>query len=171
MTRQPSKPSVKLVVLALAMAWLAGCSSNRTIEVPTAEVDESTPLDGDGNLAGTPAAVEAAIEKLDAENAQRAVTLANERAVAQSPDDLFERIRHGFSIEDVDHESVDRELNWYAKHPDYLDRTFPKSQGIRRVPEALPAPADVPPRAPASTASRIVAAINCARTAKKKHLK
>ncbi|MET0986356.1 MAG: LysM peptidoglycan-binding domain-containing protein [Steroidobacteraceae bacterium] len=129
MTRQPSKPSVKLVSLALAMAWLAGCSYNRTIELPAEQqVDESTPLDGDGNLAGTPAAVEAAIEKLDAENAQRAVTLAKERAATQSPDDLFERMRHGFSIADVDHESIDRELSWYAKHPDYLDRTFRRGE-------------------------------------------
>ncbi|WP_144435797.1 hypothetical protein [Stenotrophomonas indicatrix] len=52
-----------------------------------------------------------------------------------------------------------------------LSTTPAKNFHIRRVPEALPAPADVPPRAPANTASRIVAAITCARTAKKKHLK
>ena len=130
MTRQPSTPSRLLVLIALACVWLAGCSYNRTIELPTetAQTDESTPLDAEGNLAGTPAAVEAAIEKLDAENAQRAVMLANERNAVQSPDDLFERIRHGFAIKDVDHESVDRELNWFASHPDYLDRTFRRGE-------------------------------------------
>lgn len=130
MIGKPSMPGRVLVVLALGMALLAGCSSNRTVELPTElpQVDESTPLDADGNLAGTPAAVEAAIEKLDAEDAQRAVTLANQAAAQSQPDDLFERIRRGFALQDVDHESVDRELSWFASHPDYLDRTFRRGE-------------------------------------------
>lgn len=130
MSRQPPMPRLKLAILCLAMAWLAGCSYNRSIELPTesAQVDESTPIDAEGNLAGTPAAVEEAIDKLDAENAQRAVTLANESTEAESPDDLFERIRHGFAIKDIEHESIDRELAWFASHPDYLDRTFRRGE-------------------------------------------
>jgi membrane-bound lytic murein transglycosylase D len=124
---QPSAKSVKFIVLALAVAGLAGCSSNRTIELPQAPRDE-TPIDAEGNLAGTPAAVEEAIEKLDAENAERAVTLAKERAAAETPNDLFERIRRGFDLEDVDHESIDREVRWFASHPDYLDRTFRRGE-------------------------------------------
>jgi membrane-bound lytic murein transglycosylase D len=130
-TRQPLKPAL-LVPVTLVLALLSACSSyNRSIELPTeaAQIDESTPLDSHGNLAGTPAAVEAAIEKLDAEDAQRAVTLTNDQDAADAqPDDLFERIRSGFSIEDVEHESIDRELNWFAKHPDYLDRTFRRGE-------------------------------------------
>lgn len=127
MGHQPSAKSVKFIVLALAVAGLAGCSSNRTIELPQAPRDE-TPIDAEGNLAGTPAAVEEAIEKLDAENAERAVTLAKERAAAETPNDLFERIRRGFDLEDVDHESIDREVRWFASHPDYLDRTFRRGE-------------------------------------------
>lgn len=131
MTCKPPMPSRMLVALAACAAWLAGCSSTSTYELPAEapQVDESTPLDAEGNLAGTPAAVEAAIEKLDAETAQRAVTLASEAAAtAAQPDDLFERIRGGFTLQDVDHATIDRELKWFASHPDYLDRTFRRGE-------------------------------------------
>ncbi len=42
--------------------------------------------------------------------------------------DLFDRIREGFALVDVNHPSVEREVSWYAKHPDYLDRTFRRGE-------------------------------------------
>ncbi len=42
--------------------------------------------------------------------------------------DLFERIREGFTLTDSRHPSVEREVAWYASHPDYLDRTFRRSE-------------------------------------------
>jgi membrane-bound lytic murein transglycosylase D len=44
------------------------------------------------------------------------------------PGDLFDRIREGFALSDVRHPSVEREVAWYANHPDYLDRTFRRSE-------------------------------------------
>jgi hypothetical protein len=31
--------------------------------------------------------------------------------------DLFDRVRRGFTLADVDQPAIDRELNWYANHP------------------------------------------------------
>lgn len=42
--------------------------------------------------------------------------------------DLFDRIRLGFGLIDVDHPNIDREEKWYANHPDYLDRTFRRGE-------------------------------------------
>jgi membrane-bound lytic murein transglycosylase D len=42
--------------------------------------------------------------------------------------DLFGRLRGGFQLDDVDAIAVDRELNWFANHPDYLERTFGRAQ-------------------------------------------
>ena len=42
--------------------------------------------------------------------------------------DLFERIRAGFVLDDVDHITVDREVRWFASHPTYLDRTFKRGE-------------------------------------------
>jgi membrane-bound lytic murein transglycosylase D len=130
MSRQRSVPSSGLVFLAVGALWLTGCSSNPALELPdpAEQVDESTPVDAEGNLVGTPAAVEAAIDKLDAEEAERAATLSQGDVVEKRHDDLFDRIRDGFAMEDVDHESIDRELRWYASHPDYLDRAFRRGE-------------------------------------------
>jgi membrane-bound lytic murein transglycosylase D len=56
---------------------------------------------------------------------------ANEPAMdpdSIEPGDLFDRIRDGFRLADVTHPSVEREVAWYASHPDYLDRTFRRSE-------------------------------------------
>lgn len=42
--------------------------------------------------------------------------------------DLFNRIRAGFLIDDVDQTAVTRELNWYANNPAYLERTFGRAE-------------------------------------------
>ena len=47
--------------------------------------------------------------------------------VSPLPTDLFVRLRAGFKLQDVDEPAVDRELNWYANHPDYLDRTWARA--------------------------------------------
>jgi membrane-bound lytic murein transglycosylase D len=48
--------------------------------------------------------------------------------VTAKPSDLFDRLRSGFLIADVDQPAVDSELNWFANHPDYLERTFSRSE-------------------------------------------
>lgn len=53
-------------------------------------------------------------------------TPATEPAIQYT--DLFDRIRAGYQLTDVDHPSVTREASWYAKHPDYLDRTLRRGE-------------------------------------------
>ncbi len=48
--------------------------------------------------------------------------------VTSRPADLFDRMRHGFMLEDVDETAVDSQLNWFANHPDFLERTFGRSE-------------------------------------------
>jgi len=42
--------------------------------------------------------------------------------------DLFDRMRAGFSLDDVDRHAVDQQLDWYADHPDYLERAFGRAE-------------------------------------------
>jgi membrane-bound lytic murein transglycosylase D len=42
--------------------------------------------------------------------------------------DLWERIRHGFALEDRDHKRIDQQLKWYARHQEYLDRVVERAQ-------------------------------------------
>jgi membrane-bound lytic murein transglycosylase D len=45
-------------------------------------------------------------------------------AAAPGPTDLFVRIRGGFQLEELDQHAIDAELNWFANHPDYLERVW-----------------------------------------------
>ena len=54
--------------------------------------------------------------------------LSDHSLVAPPPPDLFVRLRAGFQLEDADEAIVDRELNWYANHPDYLERTWGRAE-------------------------------------------
>lgn len=76
-----------------------------------------------------PEQIEEAIEALDAQDSPRLVReLGPDGAPLPESGDLFERIRKGYTISDVDHPSVDVELRWFVKHPDYLDRTFKRGE-------------------------------------------
>ncbi len=43
-------------------------------------------------------------------------------------DDLLDRLRDGFALEEVDQPAVDEQLRWFAHNPDYLDRVFQRAQ-------------------------------------------
>jgi membrane-bound lytic murein transglycosylase D len=42
--------------------------------------------------------------------------------------DLLERLRGGFQLDDVDEPAVAAQLNWFANHPDFLERTFGRAE-------------------------------------------
>ena len=42
--------------------------------------------------------------------------------------DLFDRIRAGFKLDDVDRFAVDQQLNWFASNPEYLERAFGRAE-------------------------------------------
>jgi membrane-bound lytic murein transglycosylase D len=44
------------------------------------------------------------------------------------PPDLFARLRSGFQLPDVDQPAVDRELNWFANNPEYLERVWGRAE-------------------------------------------
>ena len=43
-------------------------------------------------------------------------------------DDLFERIRSGFTIDDIDRAAVVQQVTWYARNPEYLERSFGRAE-------------------------------------------
>ena len=49
-------------------------------------------------------------------------------ATPTPPADLFERIRDGFALEDPDRKAIETQLAWYARNPEYLERTFSRSE-------------------------------------------
>jgi membrane-bound lytic murein transglycosylase D len=133
-------PAALLAPVAAAIALLtAGCS-----HVPTSDDSEEAAIVTPQQMAqagikldeadiGTsgPAQIEAAIEALDEQTrGQRPLVtaLGANNAPGTNASDLLERMRAGFGLDDVDHEWVDQEVDWFASHPDYLDRTLKRGE-------------------------------------------
>ena len=49
-------------------------------------------------------------------------------AALQQPDDLWQRMRKGFQLNDQDHRFVSPYIDWYAKNQAYLDRVVERAQ-------------------------------------------
>ncbi|HEY0941058.1 MAG TPA: LysM peptidoglycan-binding domain-containing protein [Steroidobacter sp.] len=134
------RPAAALpAILATTMVFTAGCShlgSSQSRDesdddsVEMIELDPSiTKLDEAAIGTSGPEQIEEAMETLDAQTGPRLVReLGPDGAPLPEAGDLFERIRKGYSIPDVDHPAVDIELSWFVRHPDYLDRTFKRGE-------------------------------------------
>jgi membrane-bound lytic murein transglycosylase D len=150
------QPGTSLAI-ALALI-LAGCSARPTTQSPSAEkpipvaqttatTTSASPI-ADDTSADPEDAIEqtgdAPVDRSDPQNpvADAIATLdlqhsgerplVSEHGGAESPAvahvDLLARMRNGFTIDDVDHPAVDRELRWFVNHPAYLDRTFSRGE-------------------------------------------
>ena len=123
-------------ILAIAVAaFAAGCSSTRPVEEEFLDTEKAAALVGklDEALIGTsgPDQIEDAIETLDAQtesNPPLVRELGANPPSLPAPSDLFERIRDGFVLGDVEHDSIDKEESWFARHLTYLDRTFKRGE-------------------------------------------
>jgi membrane-bound lytic murein transglycosylase D len=132
-------PALSAFAAVAAAVLTAGCQFVPPVQTEDREVVETdTDFDVLGKVdeadIGTlgPVQIEEAIETLDAANESQP-PLVRELSSAPvptlpSPSDLFERIRDGFALSDVEHAHVEREVTWFARHPTYLDRTFKRGE-------------------------------------------
>ena len=44
------------------------------------------------------------------------------------PDDLWQRIRDNFVLEDIDHPRIQQQLDWYVRHPAYMQRVAERAR-------------------------------------------
>lgn len=133
-------PAALLAALfATTTFFAAGCSHVTPATTPAGDDPElvadenatepSKVDEADIGIAG-PSQIEDAIEALDAQaGGQSLVTeLGENGADGATVDDLFDRIRRGFALTDIDRAEIDREQSWYVRHPAYLDRTFKRGE-------------------------------------------
>ncbi|MCJ7453692.1 MAG: LysM peptidoglycan-binding domain-containing protein, partial [Steroidobacteraceae bacterium] len=100
----------RLAMLALLGAALAGCSTTKSKDdyssLPPSgqhQAGKAYPSRPGGTIPGG---------------------LGAEELPSDQYTDLFDRIRAGYAIPDIDHYGVDREVESYRSRPDFLDRTF-----------------------------------------------
>jgi peptidoglycan lytic transglycosylase D len=107
---QPRAPELRLPI------GVTGTADPASAALPAPAADASA----DGEVPLLPD--EAVVQTIDPP------TLSDDSLVAPPAPDLFVRLRAGFKLEDADAVIVDRELNWYANHPDYLERTWSRAE-------------------------------------------
>jgi membrane-bound lytic murein transglycosylase D len=128
---------------ALAAAMLAGCahtpaagSSRGSTRVLPAGVPAAAAVPASGSAPVVMAAYQSVAAQLPpgVAAAANADTVASAAAgdsaslLAPPPGDLFDRIRKGFQLPYTDQKAIDRELNWFANNPEYLERTFGRAE-------------------------------------------
>jgi membrane-bound lytic murein transglycosylase D len=114
--------AAKVVALDLPPAEMAAVSE------PSAPVDTDQPSSDElaqGQLASGASANQTSPATQDAAELPGPPA---DSLVTVKPGDLLERLRGGFQLDDVDEPAVAAQLNWFANHPDFLERTFGRAE-------------------------------------------
>ncbi|WP_026436782.1 transglycosylase SLT domain-containing protein [Acidovorax sp. JHL-9] len=99
------------------LLWLTGCATTGT---PSSnQFDTDSPA---GTASHTPIIPNGPLSPITAGRAA-----SSEVASLFTPTDLWERIRRGFAMPDLQHELVQDREQWYASRPDYMQRMTERS--------------------------------------------
>ncbi|MDI1342143.1 transglycosylase SLT domain-containing protein [Polaromonas sp.] len=108
---------LRILALSLAALVLAGCaSSNSKLGMP-----------GDPVLGTSPSASQSVYPSGPLSPISAAQTPSSTVASLQPPADLWERIRRGFAMPNLEGELVADREQWYASRPDYIQRMTERS--------------------------------------------
>ena len=124
----PSKPSTpgraSVATLAVVLAWLlTGCA---TPTPPTANTVQSAPAP---ISVATPAGLAQPKTAASSVNEERPVTLKTTGTLGlMAQTDIWDRIRRGFAMPDLDDDFVRNREQWYASRPDYILRMTERSR-------------------------------------------
>ncbi len=111
------------LVSLIGLLWLTGCANL----APTSGTSDTTPT---GTSPATKPAQAAHVPIIPTGPLSPiASTEASGEDVAalQAPADLWDRIRRGFAMPDLQHELVQDRERWYATRPDYIERMTGRS--------------------------------------------
>jgi membrane-bound lytic murein transglycosylase D len=131
LTSTLSRPAL----LAAALLLLSACAGNPRQDststrqiIATPAVEPLPPAVAEPGLVVTPVAPAASDGPLAPPALVPAPEMsAAERSAAKYPD-LLDRLRAGFAMPEQESVKIDRELAWFAGHPDYIERTFGRAE-------------------------------------------
>jgi membrane-bound lytic murein transglycosylase D len=116
------------LVATLLLAACAHTPSDRSLKGPS---EEPVGIPATAHTAPPAEPTAAFPEPLTPPAAQTPETPEPTAVVGLTPaqyGDLFDRMRAGFKLEDEDRHAIDQQLDWYADHPDYLERAFGRAE-------------------------------------------
>ncbi len=111
-----------------SLLWLGGCATNRDVPPAAQPVANTVPAPVAMAAVPPPVAHVAVIPRGDLQPISAAE--AASRGVAQSlpPADLWERIRRGFAMPNLEGDLVRQQEQWYSSRPDYIQRMTERSR-------------------------------------------
>ncbi|HEB67892.1 MAG TPA: LysM peptidoglycan-binding domain-containing protein [Gammaproteobacteria bacterium] len=114
------------LALILAFVSLSACNTllPRTTQEDPARVQPETAVSGTRSVADAdhPAVLWPAMR------AERESQADHQPTEPPPPEDLWERIRAGFALADVDHPRIRTQFDWYARHPAYMARVAERAR-------------------------------------------
>ena len=132
LTATPRRPlgGLRGIGPALAALWLAGCASTVTVD-PTASANPD-PVPAPALASAAAPARVLPPQRLPADVPLSAIPVAPldtpPVAALAAPADLWERIRRGLAMPDLDDQLVRQHEQWYLERPDYLQRMTERSR-------------------------------------------
>src|SRR5262249_49124702 len=119
---------ILLSACVLALAACAHTPSERPLQTQAVEAVAATPPAGPGRLYPEPPTPPAAQATAPGEATASEPPTQVAGLTPSQYADLFDRMRSGFKLDDVQRLAVDQQLNWFAGHPDYLERAFGRAE-------------------------------------------
>ncbi len=112
-----------LHIAGLACAlWLTGCATTGPSQGSAASSAQTSPTDAPTRSTHTPVIPNGPLSPIAAAQAA-----SGQVASLSTPADLWDRIRRGFAMPDLQHELVQDREQWYAARPDYMQRMTERS--------------------------------------------
>ena len=108
------------IVSLVGMLWLTGCATTGGAPGVVSNAPDDTPTSS--RPAHTPSIPKGPLQPIKAANAS-----SQGVASLSTPADLWDRIRRGFAMPDLQHELVQDREQWYASRPDYMQRMTERS--------------------------------------------
>ncbi len=122
--------SNRAVILALSVLWLVGCASTpKPTDIPVSSAAAAPVEASEKKAVAVPSALSQIPDGPLSALGNGAAAQASARAVAQlsPPADLWERMRGGFAMPDLQVDLVRDREQWYASRPDYIQRMTERS--------------------------------------------
>jgi membrane-bound lytic murein transglycosylase D len=119
MEKRVSMKILHIAGLACAL-WLTGCAT--TGSSPDGTAAQTSPTDTTSRAPHTPVIPNGPLSPIAAAQAA-----SGQVASLSAPADLWDRIRRGFAMPDLQHELVQDREQWYASRPDYMQRMTERS--------------------------------------------
>ena len=110
------------VAILSAVLWLTGCATPSAPVVPQQKTADAAPAAQVSAPPHTPVFPAGPLQPIVA-----AQTSGQAVAAAQPPTDMWDRIRSGFAMPDLESDQVGEREQWYVSRPDYMQRMTERS--------------------------------------------